>query len=746
MEPKRQSLQISDDKAHDIVHPREKPFIRYQIAKSMGYKLTEKGTQAVQHLGFGEDQWFGERGHSSYVLLMRHDGDDLPQMIPKASCNGDGYVKRWACKDSEDKFAAGDNLIECFNGFHAWWKYEDLKQQMDEDTATEEMNRAFMAGFNQALLKRDWHAQLTSQGFDKAILPSWEDALEPILSPAEREAANIAMSHQDKFGNVHGLDMEVWTDQGIWAEPEPVKQEVASSSTGESHSTEAKPDLFQRFLEKTGVVDPESTDGSHSAEISEAIALDVLTKNTKLEHIIPDGQLQLSDCYGQSCYGFKEATKGCPPMTKTLMQMYMQHGKHSFVYGIGMSAEVMQALLHIQNTYASYSGEECPDDAVLQSATLVDVCMMNVLRWIVLYPKVANSSYDWSKINAHLIRLNVELFNAHGIAQWLDGANIRPNMMYPNKFGWRHSIVKRKWEHCADMRHNTLEKMQLALPGVNAWLDLLRSEGVIAEVCNESNSHGVMMTADGSWVLHDDRAPEVWSAPAGAFQLWKIKWTAPQYPEWTEPVDGEEVTKMFHGTTADALVPMALAGGIAALAGDDSTTASHIEDPCAYFAPAPMHKHNMAREYAIPGRIIERDFLDLDDAQVTEIAEHMSANHAATVRVYLHCTGKGPKVRCSSKAQKKDHEVCFAPGNFTINELWITIGEPKDTGRAVACFTVPQYMTCMQTDEAKEHRMQRKPYYRFKNDSLTLWHPAPWHRWTSAAWCPDKQWAIQYKL
>ena len=81
-------------------------------------------------------------------------------------------------------------------------------------------------------------------------------------------------------------------------------------------------------------------------------------------------------------------------------------------------------------------------------------------------------------------------------------------------------------------------------------------------------------------------------------------------------------------------------------------------------------------------------------------------------------------------------EMCFGPGMFKIKELWITIGEPQNTAKAVSYFAVPEKMMCCETDEAVDASVDGKPLIMFDNDSLNMIHPGPMHRWTAKTWNP----------
>jgi hypothetical protein len=228
--------------------------------------------------------------------------------------------------------------------------------------------------------------------------------------------------------------------------------------------------------------------------------------------------------------------------------------------------------------------------------------------------------------------------------------------------------------------------------------------------------------------------------PKGNFLLLKFKWNGPQDDLRITEAEKLKPTMMFHGTTPDTIVPIALARGLVTLTEKDGPhTESHIDEAAAYFAPGDMSKNSHARLYASPSRL----FKDGQEDDCLSKINELSKDNASTIRVYLKCTGYGDKIANSSEAQKKKHEICFGPGKFTIDELWITIGEKQDTEKAVSYFAMPEKITCTDTDEAKQHLERKEPYFVYVNDSLRRVQSEPWHRWTVTEWNP-KKWAIQY--
>ena len=146
-----------------------------------------------------------------------------------------------------------------------------------------------------------------------------------------------------------------------------------------------------------------------------------------------------------------------------------------------------------------------------------------------------------------------------------------------------------------------------------------------------------------------------------------------------------------------------------------------------------MTKDSWSRLYADPSRFFKDDCSPTDaNAKV----EELSASNAACIRVYFKCSGFGPKILNKSPGQKSNMEICFGPGNVRIDELWITVGEPQNTAKAVAYYSVPERMMCCETTEAIASMRGGKPHVMFENDSLNVIHNEPFKRWTAKTWNP----------
>ena len=145
--------------------------------------------------------------------------------------------------------------------------------------------------------------------------------------------------------------------------------------------------------------------------------------------------------------------------------------------------------------------------------------------------------------------------------------------------------------------------------------------------------------------------------------------------------------------------PIALARGLLALRQDEGQhIESHIDEAAAYFAPGGMSKDSYTRFYASPSRLLE----DCSPNDAAKKIHDLSRNNASCIRVYLKCIGYGDKIRNKSPAQKKGEEVCFGPGKFCIEELWITTGELQNTEKAVSYFTVPREIVCIDSKGGRE--------------------------------------------
>ena len=152
--------------------------------------------------------------------------------------------------------------------------------------------------------------------------------------------------------------------------------------------------------------------------------------------------------------------------------------------------------------------------------------------------------------------------------------------------------------------------------------------------------------ADGDeWILTPiNRFQDSW---AGNFVLFKFRWNAPQYVK--EVSDKVEVTEIFHGTSPQAVVPIALAHGLSALREDAGNhVESHIAEAVTYFAPGPMSKESWARRYADPSRL----FADCSPQDAFDKVNELSASNAACIRMYFKCSGLGSKGPNKSPGQK----------------------------------------------------------------------------------------------
>ena len=418
-------------------------------------------------------------------------------------------------------------------------------------------------------------------------------------------------------------------------------------------------------------------------------------------------------------------------MTKMLMQLLVTTGEHPYAGMLGLDLTIRKALTDLLHKYPLYRGSDAPPDERLQRLTLQEVCEMNVTRWLVLNLK-DNGKQNWDYVNAHLITLNVPYYVKHNLVQWLDGSNVRPNYMCPNVFPWRHSRKERKWEkegHASYKTQDSPEKIAEAVGPMTIWTDQLWKFGFIDQRPSPDNMYDVCTDA-GTWTMTPiKRFEESW---AGNFILFKHKWNAKQ--DVNEISDRVEITEVFHGTSPQTVVPIALAHGLSALREDDGNhVESHIAEAATYFAPAPMTKDSWSRLYADPSRLFKDDCSPMDaDAKV----EELSASNAACIRVYFKCSGFGPKILNKSPGQKSNMEICFGPGNVRIDELWITVGEPQNTAKAVAYYSVPERMMCCETTEAIASMGGGKPHVMFENDSLNVIHNEPFKRWTAKTWNP----------
>jgi hypothetical protein len=516
--------------------------------------------------------------------------------------------------------------------------------------------------------------------------------------------------------------------QGVWADPDmPDREEISHScetNDGDAGTATRQLDVILGYDNIELSAEHNTPVASHVADDKRSKVLQIITKRTEHHDIIPDGSLLPSDLYDD------KMPNGCAPMTKMLMQLLVTKGKHSFAGMLGLDLSIRKDLTELLHKYRLYRGADAPPDDHLQRLTLREVCEMNVTRWLVLNLK-GDGEQKWDYVNAHLITMNVPYYVEHNQIQWLDGSNVRPNFMCPNIFPWRHSLKDRKWEkvgHSSYAAQDTPEKIEEAVVALSFWTDQLWKLGFIDQRPSPENMYDVC-TDDGAWTMSRiKRFHESWT---GNFVLFKHQWNATQYVK--DVSDRVDVTEIFHGTSPQAVVPIALAHGLSALREDAGNhVESHIAEAATYFAPGPMKASSLARGYASPSRFFKDDCSPMEAfAKVDEL----SASNAACVRVYFKCSGLGPKIKNKSAGQKNNTEICFGPGNSRIDELWITVGEPQDTANAVSYFTVPERMMCCETAEAVDAMSPYgKPHTMFENDSLNVIHQEPFKRWTAKTW------------
>jgi len=674
----------------------------------------------------------------------------LPELPNLANCKGENYHCGWASKGTEVKDAAKENLIECDNGYHAWCNLSHLYGEISKDTNKTLFHPSLhclgdLATRNGTSDLPGWQDHTDSE---HESLLQWDDGVRAILTNDERSCAETAHAQYHEHGNIHGMAPEhmghLW--QGVWAPPDmPKRDEISYSCATKEGDAGAAPSVLDVLVNPELSVERHAPVVSHVADNKRSQVLQILTKSTAHKDIIPDGSLTPDD--------LSEIPKGCPPMTKMLMHLWMTKKRHPFAGMRGLDFSTRKALTDLCRRLRTYTGPNAPPDEHLQNLSLQDVCEINVARWLVFNLK-GDGEQKWEYINAHMITLNVPYYVEHNLVQWLDGANVRPNAMCPHRFPMRHSLRERKGEKLGQAGYavqDTPEKITEAVIAMYLWVNQLYVKGFIDQVASSMNMYDVCAGTeagesnyadasliDDEWTLK----PIKWiqDSKEGNFVLFKFGWTAEQ--DINRQPQGVEVTEIFHGTSPLTVVPIALARGLTALREDDGNhVESHIAEAATYFAPGPMSRNNWSRRYADPSRL----FADCDPQSAVHKVDELSADNAACIRVYFKCVGFGPKIPNKSKGQKDNMEICFGPGMYRIKELWITVGEPQNTAKAVSYFAVPETMTCLETKEVIDARVDGKPIFMFENDSLNMIHPAPMHRWTATTWNPiNSSPGIQY--
>jgi hypothetical protein len=342
---------------------------------------------------------------------------------------------------------------------------------------------------------------------------------------------------------------------------------------------------------------------------------------------------------------------------------------------------------------------------------------------------------DWKRINAHLITLNVKLFESCGKVQWLDGANVRPNYMSPNSFPWRYSLADRKWErkgHPHYRQQDSPQKLEDGAKSMTSWLQSLFDNSIVKE--NEKLRGHMFDVCDDctEWQMQplytfEDSLP-------GNFVLFKFEWIADQT---VDTVGTAEATEFFLGTSPLDIVPIALAMGLSKIRTDAFDYEERVDNPAAYVAKGPMSRYSPARTYADPSRL----FAECAPQDAIDKMQELCEENAACIRTYLRCRGFRKN---ETMVNQRSWDTCFKPSEFRIEELWLSVGEAQDTAKAVSYFMVPKEMTCCKTAEAIQNGKDGLPHVMFNNDSLKRFHPDPENRWAVNAWDTRNAYAIEY--
>lgn len=421
------------------------PFLEWQLSKSTGHYLTKKARRSVVLRSSHHDSYYGDNSRVHYTYYTKC-GDASPDLPHLASCKGEGYERGWAFQPAYQKKAAQNEIWACDNETHAWWKAKDLFRDISEDTTQTHFHESMyeigeLASRDVKSGRPGWQDHTKGE---TDLLIWWDTGIIAMLSNEERSCAEAMHANYHEYGNIHG-HAQLRATETMPKMPKRNALQFSSDIKGNCQHTQVQEAsssaaTFESFLSAAGVASEHTIiDARNEADIIRSEVLRVATGATAFDDIIPDGWLQVNDVLNTPM------TNGCPPMTKMLMALFIEKGQHPYQHMTGLNRKIRMALQEMMHRHPMHNGSDVPEDEILQGKTLFEISEMNIIRWLIRYPLQAVNQ-DWTRINAHLIRLNVPLFITTGQVQWLDGANVRPNGMSPNSFPWRYSLAARQWE------------------------------------------------------------------------------------------------------------------------------------------------------------------------------------------------------------------------------------------------------------------------------------------------------------
>ena len=412
----RQDIITNAEHARMLLDRNAAPFIKWQMSKSTGHCITNKARQSIVLRSSHDDSYYGTNSRIHYTYYTKCGGDSLPDLPKLARCDGYGYERGWAFKEAYQQKQMKGQMVPCDNETHAWWKAEDLYRDISEDTARRHFHESMydigeLANRDDTTGLPGWRDHSKKEA---EALIGWEDGVTVMLSNEERSCAESMHANYHKHGNIHGsVKQQVNKKMPQMPQRSDLQRssETQEGAARELQTSEASgsPVTFDSFLRAAGVTSEHTIIvASNAADNKRSAVLRAVTKATVFSDIIPNGSLRHHDVLYDNTM-----VNGCPPMTKMLMALFVEKGQHPYQHMNGLSRTIRNALEDMMRKHPTSNVSTAPKDDVLQNKTLLEISEMNVLRWLIRYPLQAVTQ-DWARINAHLITLNVKLFNATG--------------------------------------------------------------------------------------------------------------------------------------------------------------------------------------------------------------------------------------------------------------------------------------------------------------------------------------------
>ena len=130
----REEIVSSAEQARMLLDSSASRFLRWQMSKSTGHCLTKKAKSSIVLRSSHYDSYYGHNSRIHYTYYTKCERDFLPDLPKLARCDGHGYERGWAFKESYQQKQRKGQMLPCDNETHAWWRAEDLYRDISEDT------------------------------------------------------------------------------------------------------------------------------------------------------------------------------------------------------------------------------------------------------------------------------------------------------------------------------------------------------------------------------------------------------------------------------------------------------------------------------------------------------------------------------------------------------------------------------------------------------------------------------------